>query len=154
MYAIGLTIVLTILVSLILASMLGADFFAVLALHRIYHRFLAIAAASAARIVGWTFAIALLTLCFAIIYYWAPDVKTRRWHWLTPGGNVGILGWLLSFFKQLLDHLWLSRRSDHLTHLVLHNWPYAPCRCRDEQRDRSHRRREPPAKQPSITPPY
>jgi membrane protein len=96
MYAIGLTIVLTILVSLILASMLGADFFAVLALHQIYHRVLAIAAASAARLVGWTFAIALLTLCFAIIYYWAPDVKTRRWHWLTPGGNLGILGWLLS----------------------------------------------------------
>jgi membrane protein len=93
-YAIGLTIVLTILVSLILASMLGADFFAILALHRIYHRFLAIAAASAARFIGWSLAIALLTFCFAIIYYWAPDVKTRRWHWLTPGGNLGILGWV------------------------------------------------------------
>jgi membrane protein len=93
-YAIGLTIVLTILVSLILASMLGADFFAVLARHRIYHRFFAIAAASAARFIGWTTAIALLTFCFAVIYYWAPDVKTRRWHWLTPGGNLGILGWV------------------------------------------------------------
>jgi membrane protein len=80
-YAIGLTVVLTILISLILASMLGADFFAVLALHRIYHRFLAIAAASAVRFI-------------AIIYYWAPDLKTRRWYWLTPGGNLGILGWL------------------------------------------------------------
>jgi membrane protein len=93
LYSIGLTIALTILVSLILTSMLGADFFAVLALHRIYHRFLAIAAAIAIRFIGCTLAIALLTFCFAIIYYWAPDVKTRRWYWLTPGGNLGILGW-------------------------------------------------------------
>jgi membrane protein len=93
-YAIGLTVVLTILISLILASMLGADFFAVLAHRRIYHRFLAIAAASAVRFIGWTLAIALLTFCFAIIYYWAPDLKTRRWYWLAPGGNLGILGWL------------------------------------------------------------
>jgi membrane protein len=72
--------------------MLGADFFAVLVRHRIYHRFWAIAAASAIRFIGWTLAIALLTFCFAIIYYWAPDMKTRRWYWLTPGGNVAILG--------------------------------------------------------------
>jgi len=31
-----------------------------------------------------------LTLSFAVIYYWAPAVKTRRWHWLTVGGAVGI----------------------------------------------------------------
>jgi membrane protein len=31
-----------------------------------------------------------------VIYYWAPDLKTRRWHWLTPGGAVGIAGWLLA----------------------------------------------------------
>jgi membrane protein len=23
-------------------------------------------------------------------------VKTRRWHWLTPGGNLGILGWVVA----------------------------------------------------------
>jgi len=95
-YAIGLTVLLAILVTLILATLLGADFFGVLALHGIHHHVLAIAAASVARLVGWIIAIALLTLCFAVIYYWAPDVKARCWHWLTPGGTFGILGWVLA----------------------------------------------------------
>jgi membrane protein len=25
-------------------------------------------------------------------------VKARCWHWLTPGGTIGILGWLLASF--------------------------------------------------------
>jgi membrane protein len=29
-----------------------------------------------------------------VIYYWAPDVKCRCWRWITPGGTIGILGWL------------------------------------------------------------
>ena len=95
-YAIGLTVLLTILVTFILATLLSADFFAILALHHIYHRIFAVAAASIARFVGWSIATALLTLCFAVIYYWAPDVKARCWHWLTPGGTFGILGWVLS----------------------------------------------------------
>jgi membrane protein len=55
-----------------------------------------IAAASAARASGWIVATALLALAFAVIYYWAPDLKTRRWHWLTPGGAIGIVGWLVA----------------------------------------------------------
>jgi hypothetical protein len=138
LYSIGLTIVLTILASLILTNMLGADFFAVLALHRIYHRFLVIAAASAIKFTGWTLAIALLTLCFAIIYC---EVKTRRWYWLTPGGNVwhprlvrGLSGAapLPSFLKQLLHRLRLLGCSDDLAHVVLHHRPHAPCRRRDK----------------------
>jgi membrane protein len=31
-----------------------------------------------------------------VLYYWAPDIKKRRWHWLTPGGAIGIVGWLLA----------------------------------------------------------
>jgi membrane protein len=95
-YAIGLTILLTILVTLILTALLGADFFAILARHHIYHLTLAVVAASLARLVGWSIATALLTLCFAVIYYWAPDVKARCWHWFTPGGTFGILGWVLA----------------------------------------------------------
>ena len=95
-YAIGLTILLTIIITLILASMLGGDFFAALAVHRLYPHSLATAAAVSARLLGWALATALLALSFAVIYYWAPDVKTRCWHWLTPGGAVGILGWLFA----------------------------------------------------------
>jgi len=46
--------------------------------------------------VGWIFAILLLSLFFAVIYYFAPDVKASHWHWLTPGSAVGIIGWLLA----------------------------------------------------------
>jgi len=95
-HAIGLTIMLTVIVTLILTAMLGGDFIAALANHSIHIRFLAIAAASLARLIGWVIATALLALSFAVIYYWAPDVKARCWHWLTPGGSFAILGWVLA----------------------------------------------------------
>jgi len=94
LYAIALTLLLMVLVSLILTSLLGADFFAALAHQFVYNRFVAILAAGAIRFTGWTAATALLALSFAVVYYWAPDVKKRRWHWLTPGGALGIAGWL------------------------------------------------------------
>lgn len=93
--AIVLTITLTVIVTVALASLLGGDFLAALA-HRIIHQhLLADVAAIASRLIGWCAATALLALAFAVIYYWAPNVKARRWHWLTPGGAIGIVGWLL-----------------------------------------------------------
>ena len=35
-------------------------------------------------------------LLFAIIYYYAPDVKQKHWRWLTPGATLGIVGWILA----------------------------------------------------------
>ena len=94
--AIGLTIILTAILSLCLASMLGGDVAASVAAHRIQDEVLRMAAIVSTRIIGWMVATALLALAFAVIYYWAPDHKTRRWHWLTPGGAIGIAGWLLA----------------------------------------------------------
>jgi len=94
--AIGLTILLTIVVTGSLASMLGGDVTAGLAYRHIDHSPIATVVAVTARIVAWTIASVLLSLTFALIYYWAPDFRDRRWHWLTPGGFVGILGWLLA----------------------------------------------------------
>jgi membrane protein len=94
--AIGVTIVLMILVTLILASLLGADLFARVAYLRIYHHFFAATLAYTVRGLSWLFAAALLSLFFAVIYYFAPDVKASHWHWLTPGAAIGILGWLLA----------------------------------------------------------
>ena len=96
MQAIGLTIALIAIVSCCLASMFGGDFFAALARHQIHEGFLRTTAIVSARVVGWTVATALLALAFAVIYYRAPDLKTRCWHWLTPGGALGIVGWLLA----------------------------------------------------------
>jgi membrane protein len=95
-YAIGLTILLTILVTCSLACLLGGDFFGTLAYHRIHYPILATAFSVAARVIGWALATALLSLSFAAIYYWAPDFRNRCWQWLTPGGAIGIVGWLLA----------------------------------------------------------
>jgi membrane protein len=94
--AIGLTIILTGIMSLCLGSMLGGDVVASIAAGRIQDEVLKMAAIVSARIIGWTAATALLALSFAVIYYWAPDLKVRCWHWLTPGGAIGIVGWLLA----------------------------------------------------------
>jgi membrane protein len=96
LHAIGLTVVLTIIISLSLACQLGGDYLAALAKLDLYDPHLAMAATVAARVMGLTMAAALLNLSFAVIYYWAPDLKKRRWHWLTPGGALGLLGWFLA----------------------------------------------------------
>ncbi len=74
----------------------SADFLARLARLHIYHHFLAATAAISLRTIGWLVATAFLSLLFALIYYFAPDVKVSHWHWLTPGSAIGILGWLVA----------------------------------------------------------
>jgi membrane protein len=96
LYAIALTIVLTIIVTFVLCAMLGGDFVAAFISRQLNNRALTAAAAIIARLIAWAIATALLVLSFAVIYYWAPDLKTRRWRWLTPGGAFGIFGWLIA----------------------------------------------------------
>jgi membrane protein len=93
--AIGVTIILSIVITLMLASLLAADFFARLAHLHIYHHLLATGTAVSIRVVGWLAATAFLSFIFALIYYFGPDVKVSHWHWLTPGSAIGMLGWLL-----------------------------------------------------------
>jgi membrane protein len=94
--AIGITFVLSIVITLMLASLLLADFVARLARLHIYHHLLATWAAGSLRTVGWLFATLFLSLLFALIYYFAPDVKVSHWRWLTPGSAIGMLGWLVA----------------------------------------------------------
>ena len=37
-----------------------------------------------------------LSLLFAVIYYFAPDVEASHSRWLTPGAAIGILGCLIA----------------------------------------------------------
>lgn len=94
--AIGLTIILIIVITTGLASLLAGDYFSRLAAKTTHELVLRYGAESAVHIVSWTTASALLALTFAVLYYWAPDCKERRWHWLTPGGAIGIVGWLVA----------------------------------------------------------
>jgi membrane protein len=93
--AIGVTFLLSIVVSLMLASLLITDFLAHLAHLRIREHLVAVVTATTVRTIGWVGATAFLSLLFALIYYLGPDVKVSRWRWLTPGAAFGMLGWLL-----------------------------------------------------------
>jgi membrane protein len=92
--AIGVTIFLMVLVTVMLSLLLGADLFARLAYLHTGHPFLAAVAVCIVRGTSWVFIILLLTLFFAVIYYFAPNVKRSQWHWLTPGATFGIVGWI------------------------------------------------------------
>jgi membrane protein len=35
---------------------------------------------------------------FGLIYYLAPDVKNRRWHWVSPGAVIAVALWLIVSF--------------------------------------------------------
>jgi membrane protein len=59
-------------------------------------RQLALAADGIVRLIAWTVAALLCVLLFAVIYYFAPDVKNKHWRWFTPGAAVGIAGWVLA----------------------------------------------------------
>ena len=50
------------------------------------------------RIALWPVALALVLFGFALIYYFAPDVKDQKWHWITPGALVGLALWLVVSF--------------------------------------------------------
>lgn len=42
------------------------------------------------RIAKWPLGLATLAITFEVVYYFAPDVEDRDWHWLTPGTVAGI----------------------------------------------------------------
>lgn len=94
--AILVTILLSIMVTANLGVLLGGDFMAQIAHVRIWHRGLAWSAAGLIHLVQWTVASGLLLLQFSTVYYFGPDLKVKRWQWLTPGAVIGILGWILS----------------------------------------------------------
>lgn len=47
-------------------------------------------------VLQWTLALAFVVLAFAIIYYFAPDVKERHWYWITPGSVAGVGLWAVA----------------------------------------------------------
>ncbi|MEI9981183.1 MAG: YihY/virulence factor BrkB family protein [Edaphobacter sp.] len=94
--AIGVTMILMFLFTLMLASLLGANLFGRMVYLKFHPHWMAITADFAVRGAGWAIAVVLLSMFFAVIYYFAPNVKRSNWHWLTPGGAVGIIGWMLA----------------------------------------------------------
>jgi len=50
------------------------------------------------KILQWPIALAFMLLAFALIYYFAPDVRDQDWKWITPGAAIGVVLWLLASF--------------------------------------------------------
>ena len=48
------------------------------------------------KIVQWVFALVCVVFAFAVIYYFAPNVKVQHWYWLTPGSVFGVVLWALA----------------------------------------------------------
>jgi membrane protein len=46
------------------------------------------------RVARWPAALVSAAMIYAIVYYAAPNVEIRHWHWITPGAVVGVLAWI------------------------------------------------------------
>ena len=95
--AVLITPLLCLMVSAVFASLLLGDFLGLLASHQVF-KIAAGATVVIIRVLGWIVAWFLLMLMFAVIYYYAPNVKKRQFRMLTPGAAVGTLGWLAASF--------------------------------------------------------
>jgi membrane protein len=82
--AIGLTLGLTLLVVVsVLIVVLGNQLVALLAPGNTVH--------IAWKITQWPLVLAALLLALEITYYFAPNLKDRKWYWITPGSVAGVL---------------------------------------------------------------
>ncbi len=92
--AIAVTLLLSVVITATLSVLLLADFFdkRIVKLAQVHY----IERSEVLLVQGaaWILVLAMLMLLFAIIYYFAPDLKNKQWHWLTPGAAIGIFGWL------------------------------------------------------------
>jgi len=48
------------------------------------------------RIVQWPMTLFAMFLSFSIIYYFGPDLRERKWYWVTPGSAIGVVLWLVA----------------------------------------------------------
>lgn len=94
--AIGVTVLLILVISATLSVLLGADYLVRRTQDFQHRHVLQVMEIASIHAVAWVLVLALLMLLFALIYYFAPDVKNKCWHWLTPGAAIGILGWLIA----------------------------------------------------------
>lgn len=48
------------------------------------------------KIVQWPVSFGAMFVAFSLVYYFAPNVKHRKWYWVTPGSAAGVVLWLLA----------------------------------------------------------
>lgn len=93
--AVGLTLTLSVLIITALAIVLGggkiADHLASLSI-------IGEASAVVWKILQWPIALAFMLLAFALIYYFAPNLRRKTWKLITPGSIAGVVLWLAVSF--------------------------------------------------------
>src|ERR1044072_6309397 len=62
-------------------------------------------------VIQWPIVLVFVLLAFALIYYYAPDLKHQKWYWITPGSVAGVLLWLLVSFIFRLYLSYVDRYS-------------------------------------------
>lgn len=90
------TVLLSFIVMAILSCLLLGTYVAHLIRRHMAWQHTAYGLAIATHVVFDILAFALLILLFAVIYYYAPNVAIRKWRWLTPGGAIAIVCWILA----------------------------------------------------------
>ena len=90
------TILLAVVVMATLASLLAGTLLSHLVRRHVWHPNLGLAYGIAIHVLFDLISLALNLLLFAVIYYFAPAVKNKKWRFLTPGAAIGVAGWLLS----------------------------------------------------------
>jgi len=50
------------------------------------------------KVLQWPIALAFMLLSFALIYFFAPDLRDQDWKWITPGSVIGVALWLAVSF--------------------------------------------------------
>jgi membrane protein len=50
------------------------------------------------KILQWPVALIFLLVTFGLIYYFAPNLPSRKWYWVTPGSVTAVTLWLLASF--------------------------------------------------------
>ncbi len=124
------TLLLAIVISISLFTLFAGDFAARFLSVRVPTHMLSLLVAIVIRVVAWIVATALLMLIFAIIYYYAPDVRNKKWHWLTPGAAVGIVCWvaasvILRLYLHYFDSYSVTYGSLGAV-IILLTWFYVP----------------------------
>ena len=80
------------------------------------------------KIIQWPLVLAFVLLAFALIYYFALDVREQKWTWVTPGAVIGVGLWILvSFSFRLYLHFFDSYSKTYGTLgavIVLMLWLY------------------------------
>jgi membrane protein len=49
-------------------------------------------------VIQWPIVLGFVLFAFALIYYYAPDLRHNKWYWITPGSLAGVVLWLFVSF--------------------------------------------------------